>query len=198
MLPIIGEWLGTGSINIFGIPFSGKDTQGELLSEYLSASVIGSGDILRSSVLSTEAKETMDAGNLPPSEEFFRVVLPYFNKPEYSQTALVLSSVGRWKGEETKVIQAAQESGHPIKAAFLLTLPEEVAFERKAKVERNRNDDASTQILEKRMEEFRTKTLPALQTYRQLGLLIEVDGSQSPEEVKQEIITLLYQHATGE
>ena len=33
----IKTWLGTGSINIFGLPMSGKDTQGIKLAEALNA-----------------------------------------------------------------------------------------------------------------------------------------------------------------
>ena len=41
------EWLGTGSINVFGLPFSGKDTVGLRLAELLGAKFLSSGLILR-------------------------------------------------------------------------------------------------------------------------------------------------------
>lgn len=44
---IIKNWLGNGSINIFGMPFSGKDTQGAILAEHFGGVMISSGDILR-------------------------------------------------------------------------------------------------------------------------------------------------------
>ena len=43
----IKEWLGTGSINIFGLPMSGKDTQGIKLAETLGAKFLSSGLIIR-------------------------------------------------------------------------------------------------------------------------------------------------------
>ena len=43
----IKEWLGTGSINIFGLPMSGKDTQGIKLAEALGAKFLSSGLIIR-------------------------------------------------------------------------------------------------------------------------------------------------------
>ena len=43
----IKDWLGTGSINIFGLPMSGKDTQGIKLAEALGAKFLSSGMIIR-------------------------------------------------------------------------------------------------------------------------------------------------------
>ena len=43
----IKAWLGTGSINIFGLPMSGKDTQGIKLAETLGAKFLSSGMIIR-------------------------------------------------------------------------------------------------------------------------------------------------------
>jgi cytidylate kinase len=46
-IEIIKNWLGTGSINVFGLPFSGKDTVGIRLAELLGAKFLSSGLILR-------------------------------------------------------------------------------------------------------------------------------------------------------
>ena len=43
----IKQWLGTGSINIFGLPMSGKDTQGIKLAEALNGKFLSSGMIIR-------------------------------------------------------------------------------------------------------------------------------------------------------
>ena len=43
----IKNWLQTGSINIFGLPMSGKDTQGIRLAEALNAKFLSSGMIIR-------------------------------------------------------------------------------------------------------------------------------------------------------
>ena len=46
-LSIIKSWLGSGSINLFGLPMSGKDTQGIKLAEALDAKFLSSGMIIR-------------------------------------------------------------------------------------------------------------------------------------------------------
>ena len=43
----IKSWLGSGSINIFGMPFSGKDTVGTRLADVLDGKFLSSGAILR-------------------------------------------------------------------------------------------------------------------------------------------------------
>ena len=46
-LQFIKTWLKTGSINIFGLPMSGKDTVGVRLAEDLGARFLSSGMIIR-------------------------------------------------------------------------------------------------------------------------------------------------------
>ena len=103
-IAIIKEWLGTGSINVFGLPFSGKDTVGIKLAEMLGAKFISSGLILRAAEKedSVLAKE-LSAGNLAPTDTFRKIILPYFGRDELNGAPLVLSSVGRWEGEELPV-----------------------------------------------------------------------------------------------
>ena len=43
----IKKWLMTGSINIFGYPMSGKDTQGVKLAEAVNGKLLSSGIIIR-------------------------------------------------------------------------------------------------------------------------------------------------------
>src|ERR1700676_246985 len=112
--PKIARWLQSGSINIFGLPFSGKDTHGTTLAKLFDAAFISGGDILRSSNLS-QIKEHIAEGHLAPTDEYLAVVLPFFSRPELNGKPLVLSSVGRWHGEEPNVVQAAAASDHPIK-----------------------------------------------------------------------------------
>ncbi len=191
----IKSWLGTGSINIFGRPFSGKDTQARTLADYFDASIIGGGDIIRSST-ATSVKQTIDSGSLAPQKDYLRMVLPYLSHPEYTDKPLILSSLGRWHGEEEPIMQAAKESGHEIKAVIYLDIDDDIVMERwqaaKTLGDRgDRNDDNATSIT-KRLDEFRDKTLPVINYYDQHGLLIHIDGTSSPTAVTQEIISQLF------
>lgn len=195
----IKEWLGTGSINIFGLPMSGKDTQGVKLAEMLGAKFLSSGMIIRA--METETRQKLsDKGNLIPTNIFYEWVLPYFERRDLFNYALILSSIGRWSGEENQVMSVAAGAGHEIKAAIILNISEadvENRFnEAKALNDRGeREDDKDLEIFHNRLKEFREKTLPVLQHYNTLGLLIEVNGDQTREAVFNEIIDKLYNKA---
>jgi adenylate kinase len=188
-------WLGTGSLNIFGMPFAGKDTQCGVLADLFDGVVIGGGDLLRNSVIPSHVKQTMEAGGLAPTDEFIEIMLPYLKSERFNGKPLILSSVGRWYGEEDGVLGATKVSGHPIRAAVLLTVNETTARWRHDKAnisaDRGQRADDTPEKLRIRFDEFRTKTLPVLEHYRELGLLIEVDGNQTPPAVTEQIIEKL-------
>ena len=73
----IKNWLGTGSINLFGMPMSGKDTVGIRLAEDLGAKFLSSGLLIRA-VEKSENRDLTASGKLIPTEEFYDIVLPYF------------------------------------------------------------------------------------------------------------------------
>lgn len=191
----IKNWLGTGSINVFGLPMSGKDTVGVKLAELLGAKFLSSGDIVRA----MEAALNIDVskkGNLAPQNIFFEWVLPYFEKKELWNYPLVLSSIGRWSGEENEVMTVARASGHPIKAAIMLQLSEQTAIERweAAKLLNDRglrDDDANPEIFQRRLSEYREKTIPVLKHYQEMGLLVPVKANVSREQVLANVVNAL-------
>lgn len=199
-LSTIKQWLGTGSINIFGLPFAGKDTHGATLSQLFDAPLLGGGDILRNSPMPDELRKHLDAGNLFPTHEYQRIVTPYLSKSEFSGRPLILSSVGRWIGEEEGIIEAAKASGHPIKAVIYLHAGEEVVYRRfeksQEKGDRAGRADDDREVLHNRINEFTTKTLPVIEVYRQMGLLIEVNSDAEKHEVMENILARLFLTAT--
>ena len=199
----IKKWLSSGSINIFGIQFSGKDTVGIRLSENLRAEFLSSGDIVRaardSSVDSDIQKAALasDSGILTPTDEFQKLILPYLYDEKISGKALILSSVGRWIGEEKPVLDALHRGNHDTKAVILLNISEEEVWQRWqiARNSRNggRHDDIDEEKVSRRISEFKEKTLPVIDIYREMGLLLEVDGKQSRDDTFTDVINQLYQ-----
>ena len=192
----IKSWLGTGSINIFGLPMSGKDTQGIRLAEALDAKFLSSGLIIRAKEAETK-QDYSEKGSLIPTNVFYEWVLPYFERPDLFEYPLILSSIGRWYGEENVVLSATAGANHEIKAVIFLDLSEndvKTRFETaKTLNDRGeRKDDQDMQVFETRLEEFRTKTLPVLQHYKDLNLLISVNGNQTRDAVFNEIVEKLY------
>lgn len=195
----IKKWLGTGSIEIFGFPMSGKDTQGVKLAEAISGKLLSSGIIIRAKEQELH-KNLTDQGNLIPTDIFYEWVLPYFSRADLKSYPLVLSSIGRWFGEEDTVMETAEKAGHPIRAAVLLNISEADVLARFQKLQilndrGERQDDKDLNVFQNRLDEFRTKTMPVLEHYKQLGLLVNVNGDQSREEVFTEMIDKLYDYS---
>ena len=195
----IRQWLGTGSINIFGLPFSGKDTVGIRLAELIGAKFLSSGLILRSAQNEdSELSKDLNAGNLAPTAKFESLVLPYFSREDLQGFPLILSSVGRWEGEEFNVISAAEKSGHPIKAAILLNVSQAEIKKRwhesRAMMDRGkREDDRDEHILDNRINEFLTKTMPVIETYHSRGFLIPVSANADRDSVFYNVVNGLYE-----
>lgn len=195
-LDFIKKWLGTGSINIFGLPMSGKDTVGLNFADKIGAKFLSSGLIIRANEEKT-GEDWTRSGQLTPTDVFYDLVLPYFSREDLKTFPLVLSSVGRWSGEETEVMKAAQEAGHEIKAVVLLQISEsDVANRWEAANFLNdrgeREDDKNKEIFKHRIDEFNEKTMPVILNYQKLGLLVEVKADESREKVFANFINKLY------
>jgi adenylate kinase family enzyme len=194
------NWLGTGSINVFGLPMSGKDTVGLKLAEVLGAKFLSSGDIIRKYEAETKIETGEKTGVLIPSALFSEIVLPALSTPDLAGSPLVLSSVGRWSGEETEIMSALAEAGHETKAVVYLDISENQVLERRRAVlaeddRGGRVDDVDTGAFLTRISEFREKTLPVITKYRSLGLLVPVKADMSREEVLSSTINKLYDFA---
>lgn len=190
----IKEWLGTGSINVFGLPYSGKDTVGLRLAELIGAKFLSSGLILRAAEKEDkELAKELAAGNLAPTDTFRRIIMPYFSRNDLADFPLVLSSVGRWEGEEYDIMDSAAKANHGIKAVILLNISEDEAKKRweAARVlgdRGERSDDREKGILDNRIHEFIEKTMPVIETYRKRELLIPVHATGDREEVFNSVI----------
>ena len=195
---LIKQWLGSGSINFFGPPFSGKDTQAERLAELLGGQVISGGDILRHGQTNPKVKQIMDSGGLIPSELFLKIIPPFLAQPSLKNKPLLLSSIGRLISEVPVVSQATHDSGHDIKAVILLQLPSQGVW-RHFKVAQRRRDrgqraDDNPATLKVRLKEFK-RTKPVLDYYHHQGLLITIDDRKDTDQVTQAILEALSRRA---
>ncbi|MCL2371719.1 nucleoside monophosphate kinase [Candidatus Saccharibacteria bacterium] len=216
------EWLRKGSINIFGMPFAGKDTVGRQVAQVLDGQFLSSGQILRDYEAANSVMDLTTTGRWTPTESFKRIVLPHLGDEQYEDKALILGGIGRWDGEEEFVEEALMKAEHPLRVVVLLNLSEQeirnrwevaqvggdqievaglgvaggldaAARELKREV---RADDDDWRKVESRMNEFRDKTWPVIEYYRAMGMLVTVNGRQTREKVLLETINKLYDYAT--
>lgn len=201
----IRSWLGSGAINIFGIQFSGKDTLGVPLAERLGAKFISSGDLVRATMHNNDDPRIQQAaldtqtGILTPTDEFRQLIVPHLKDDRLSGMPLVLGSVGRWIGEEEVVMEALAEGGHPLRAVIVLNIPEEEVWRRWEEVKNTRNggrqDDQDRSRVAKRLQEFKEKTIPVINKYTSLGIVINIDATGTIEETFNATVDELYRRA---
>jgi adenylate kinase len=197
---IVSKWLGSGSINIFGKPFAGKDTQGIILANLFGGVLEAGGDILRSYHDQDKIQKIMATGDLIPSDLYLDIIVPYLSKPELVGRPLFLSAVGRSHGEGPIILQATESSGHPMNAVILLHLTEEEVWNRfeqsQNQHDRGNRADDNKEVLKNRLKKFQQRTMPVIEFYREKGLLIEIDGTLSEDKVTAKIIEELAKKAT--
>ena len=171
-------------IILMGIQGSGKSTQGNLLSEKLSVSYLSTGHIFRDlakekTQLGRYIKETMNAGYLIPDEKTLEIVSEYLARPEY-KNGYILDGFPR-------TIEQATAFKENIDKVFYLRVSDKEALWRLSYRNDDTREDETLAALRKRIELFHKFTGPVLKYYQQKGILVEVDGERSIEEIHQEM-----------
>ncbi len=171
-------------IILIGIQGAGKSTQGNLLSRELDIPYLSTGHIFRTiaqekSPLGRYIKETMNAGYLIPDEKTLEIVSEYLNRPEYAK-GFILDGFPR-------TIAQADAFQNGIDKVIYLNIPDKEALWRLSFRNENRADDTLGGI-RKRIELFHKFTEPVIEYYRKKGLLAEINGEQSIEDIHKEIM----------
>lgn len=192
-------------IVVLGRQGSGKGTQGQRLARYLGVPYIGTGDLLRSeSHRDTERGREIRAyqtdGALVPAQIVFELMVRELTHPRAEQ-GFVLDGYPRIDGQPQ--ILAGVIEPHRIDVALYLEIGAETARRRLAtrkvctdcgapygesRVPRTpgicdecdgslerRTDDVGPAI-DRRLRQFEELTLPLIDHYRALGVLVTIDG----------------------
>lgn len=172
-------------IIVLGGQGSGKSTQAKMLAAKLGLPYIEMGQLLRekSKANDTEAgeiREAVEAGNLVPDQIVIKTLNERINKSD-CKNGFVLDGYPR---------NYAQLEGLPkgITRAFFIKVPDDITIKRL--IERGRHDD-SLDLITRRLELFHYQTEPLLTYFRQEGILEEVSGLGTREQVHQDIIARL-------
>ncbi len=170
-------------IIIIGIQGAGKSTQGNLLSKELGIPYLSTGHIFREiakehTALGRYIKETMNAGYLIPDDKTLEIVSEYLGRPEY-QKGYILDGFPRTTAQ-------AEAFKNGINKVIYLKVSDKEALWRLSYRDEQREDDTIAGI-RKRIELFHKFTEPVIEYYRQKGLLVEVDGEKSIEEIQKSI-----------
>ncbi len=172
-------------IIIIGIQGAGKSTQGNLLSSKLHLPYLSTGHIFRE--LSKEhttdgryIKETINAGYLIGDEQTLKIVTDYLQREEYAN-GYILDGFPR-------TTHQAQSFQDEIDKVIYLKVSDKEALWRLAGRDDNREDE-TLKAIKKRIELFHSVTEPVIDFYREKGILIDINGERTIDEINQEIMS---------
>lgn len=181
---------------LLGPPGAGKGTQAEIIAGEFSIPHVSTGDILRRNVteqtdLGMAAKAYMDRGELVPDEVVNSMVTARLGEPD-AAGGFLLDGFPR-NVEQAEVLEGAlRADGLGLDAVLRFDVPEEELLARldHRRAQEGRSDDDS-EVVRKRLVEYRSKTAPLETFYAERGLLHDVEAMGTVEEVSERALSLL-------
>ena len=204
------------NIIFLGPPGAGKGTQAQIVCQRLGIPQVSTGDMLRAAIaagteMGRKAKEYMDQGQLVPDEVVIGIVKDRLADPD-CQKGYILDGFPRTV-EQAKALSTFAK----IDVAINLDVPDDVLVKRLSgrrvcplcgapyHVDRlngetvcradgtpliQRDDDKAETVLN-RLAVYHQKTAPLIDHYREAGLLKNIGGGLSLEEIREEIFRTL-------
>ncbi|MCB0977921.1 MAG: adenylate kinase [Acidimicrobiales bacterium] len=192
---------------------AGKGTQAVRLAQHFVVPHISTGDMLRAAVsagteFGLKAKTVMDAGGLVSDEIMVGIVDERLNESDTTTRGYILDGFPRTEAQGIALAEIT--TSRPLQLVVNLEVPEDIVLDRITKrrvcescgtiysvdsppkngwicdvdggnvVQR---DDDEEGAVRKRLDLYAEETLPLVPYYREQGLLVEVDGLGSPDEV---------------
>lgn len=184
------------TVLIIGRPGSGKGTQAKLLSEKLGWVRLSTGDRIKEirdgfEPFSPRVREMYDKGTLLP-DWFADYLLESSLLDLDSHVGVVAEGFGRTRSQAEHFVEIIEWLGRDL-VVINLEVSEDEALRRmmsRAQTEDRPDSNAEDKIRD-RFRAFDASTGPALEYFREKGLVVEVDGELTPEGVAEAIETAI-------
>jgi adenylate kinase len=185
-------------IVILGAPGAGKGTQAVAIARDLGIPHISTGDMLRAAVaaetpVGLKAKAIMDAGRLVGDDIVIGISEDRLAQDDASK-GFILDGFPRTAAQAEALDALLERLGSALDCCLALTVDTEEVVARllkRAEIEGRADDNEET--IRERMRVYDQQTAPLLDYYRERGLLREVEGMGSVEEVAEAIRRALEQ-----
>lgn len=181
---------------IVGPPGAGKGTQAGNIANTYSIPAISTGDIFRSNVatgtpLGVKAKAFMDAGEYVPDSLTNDLVRDRLSQAD-AKDGFLLDGYPRTLDQVRELDAMLADADTHLDAVILLTVDTDVVVARllKRAQEQGRSDDTEP-VIRRRMEVYSEQTTPLIKAYAERGLVVEVDGLGTVDEVTNRIAAAL-------
>ena len=181
---------------ILGPPGAGKGTQAARIAEHYGIPAISTGDIFRANItneteLGTQVKEILAAGGYVSDEITNAIVADRLAQGDCAP-GFLLDGYPRTLAQVDALDGMLAEHGSRLDRVLELVVDDEVVVARllkRAEIE-GRADDTE-EVVRERMAIYHRETRPLSDTYRERGLLVEVNGEGEVDEVTERVIAAL-------
>lgn len=181
---------------IMGPPGAGKGTQATVIGEHYGIPAISTGNIFRVAItnrtpLGERIKRIISEGGYVPDRLTLQVVGQRLEETD-ANNGWLLDGFPRTVGQVKALDDELESHGHHLDAVVSLTADEEAIVQRmlkRAEIEGRPDDNEET--IRNRMEVYHDQTDPLLEVYGERGLVVEVDGMGTVEEVSARVLAAL-------
>ncbi len=179
-----------------GPPGAGKGTQAKVIAGRLGVPPISTGDIFRANVsqqtpLGREAKRYMDSGGYVPDELTNHMVRDRIAE-EDAREGFLLDGYPRTLAQVEELDAMLSVDGHTIDAVVVLTVDQDEIVQRllRRAGTQGRVDDTAD-VVRQRQDVYTDQTAPLIGVYAARGLLFEIDGMGSVDQVSARVFGAL-------
>jgi adenylate kinase len=181
---------------ILGPPGAGKGTQAARIAEHYGIPAISTGDIFRANIknqtdLGLQVKEILASGGYV-SDEITNAIVADRLAQDDCAPGFLLDGYPRTLAQVDALDEMLAGRDSELDRVLELVVDDEVVVARllkRAEIE-GRADDTE-EVIRERMAIYHRETRPLSDTYRERGLLVEVDGEGEVHEVTQRVVAAL-------
>jgi adenylate kinase len=181
---------------ILGPPGAGKGTQAGRIAESFGIPAISTGDIFRANIknetdLGRQVKDILASGGYVTDEITNAIVRDRLFEDD-AEKGFLLDGYPRTSAQVDALDAILAEHGHQLEAVLELTVDEDAVVSRLLKrAEIEGREDDTEEVIRERQAIYRRETAPLTEVYAGRGLLVQVDGMGSVDEVFARISTAL-------
>jgi adenylate kinase len=173
---------------ILGPPGAGKGTQASRVADTFGIPAVSTGDIFRANIknetpLGLQVKEVLATGGYVTDEITNAIVRDRLFQAD-AERGFLLDGYPRTAAQVEALDAILAEHDHALDAVLELTVDEDAVVQRllkRAQVEGR--DDDTEDVIRERQAIYRRETAPLTDVYSERGLLVQVDGMGTVDEV---------------
>jgi len=184
------------SLILIGPPGAGKGTQAKLIAERFDIPHISTGEIFRANVgegtpLGVEAKAYMDRGEYVPDSVTNAMVRDRLRQAD-TANGFLLDGYPRTLPQVAELDTILGDLGKNLDVVVEITAdPAEVTERLLARAAKEGRADDTEEVITRRLEVYAAETAPIVGVYSERGMVTQVDGLGSIDEVNARIVTAI-------